>query len=279
MMVVPDWFWLAMLFSFGLAFGSFANVVIWRFPREESLSRPPSHCPACEHPIRVRDNVPLLSWVLLRGRCRDCGVRISSRYPAVELLSGSLWLLAGLSFDSRPATIVAVYLFYVLLILTFIDLDVLRLPNGLVLWLGLGGLVAVVVSQVSGVGFAPLTPVGSGLFSNPLLAAATGSVTAGGLSLGIAALYSGLRGRSGLGMGDVKLLVALGPFLGVYTVLVLFIGSVIGAVVGIAVAARRGEGLGAKIPFGPFLAIAAIVVAIAGVPLVDWYLGIVTGGR
>jgi leader peptidase (prepilin peptidase)/N-methyltransferase len=278
MFAAPDWFCFTALFVFGLLFGSFANVVIWRFPRGESLSSPPSHCPACDHSIRWRDNIPVLSWLLLRGRCRDCGTPIPVRYPLVELASAFLWVTAGLAFSPGPATLTAIFLFYLLLILSAIDLDFMRLPNGLVALLGGVGYLLVLLAQTVLPRLAPLTPVESGPFAQPVVAALIGSVSAGGLSLLIALLYRRVRGRSGLGMGDVKLLMALGAFLGVYTVLVLFIGSVFGAAIGIAIALRSPKGgMASKIPFGPFLALGAIVTALAGAPLVGWYLGLVTG--
>jgi leader peptidase (prepilin peptidase)/N-methyltransferase len=180
--------------------------------------------------------------------------------------------VAGYAFGLTPMTVTAVFLFYMLLVLAAIDLDTMRLPNGLVMLLAAVGYFAALANQVTGVGLAPLATVDSGIFAAPLVAAAAGSLTAGGLSWGIAALYQGVRGRSGLGMGDVKLLLALGPYLGVYTILVLFVGSLIGAVAGIALARNRSQGLAAKIPFGPYLAIGAIVTALGGVPMVRWYM-------
>jgi leader peptidase (prepilin peptidase)/N-methyltransferase len=111
-LTVPLWLFLTLMGAFGLIFGSFANVVIWRLPRRESLSQPPSHCPKCGTPIRPWDNVPIVSWLLLRGRCRDCGEPISWRYPAVEALSGALWVLAAAIYGPTPACIVAVVFFW-----------------------------------------------------------------------------------------------------------------------------------------------------------------------
>ncbi len=262
------------LFVLGLVFGSFANVVIWRFPRGESLSVPASHCPVCNHPIRWRDNIPVLSWALLRAKCRDCGAHISGRYPAVELATGLLWFACGARFGLSVEAVVAAVMCYLLLILSAIDLDTLRLPNALVGLLGAVGYAAVLVTQFFGIEAAPLTRAGGGLAS-PLLAAVAGSVIAGGLSLGIASVYKGVRGRAGFGMGDVKLLVALGPYLGIYNSAVLFLGSIIGAVWGVIAAWRSGRGLSAKIPFGPALALAAVVLLFFGPNLWEWYAGLV----
>lgn len=257
----------------GLVFGSFANVVIWRFPRGESLSSPASHCPACEHPVRPFDNVPVLSWLLLRGRCRDCGVSISPRYPAVELASGALWVLAGVRFGISWMTAVAIVFFYLLLVLSFIDLDTMRLPNPIVAMLAGLGLVAVLVGQLTSVAVAPLLAVG-GVLSQPLAAAIVGGLLAGGVSLGIAAIYSGVRGRSGFGMGDVKLLAAMGPFLGIYAVGVLFVGSVFATVWAVGSAMRGGGSMSMKFPFGPFLALGAVAMTLFGPQVVHWYLSL-----
>jgi len=256
----------------GLVFGSFANVVIWRFPRGESLSSPPSHCPACDHPIRWRDNVPVISWLILRGRCRDCGEPISVRYPLVELGSGALWVLAGATYGASARTPTAIALFYLLLILSLIDLDTMRLPNRLVAVLaGLGG-GALLIAQFGIADAAPLTPTEW----SPLVAGLVGAALGGGVSLGIATLYAALRKMSGFGMGDVKLLGALGLYFGPYVLMTLFVASLVGAVVGLALAGSSRESLRTKkIPFGPMLALGAVFTATAGPALWGWYVGLV----
>ena len=265
---------LLVLFAvYGSLLGSFANVVIWRVPRGESVVSPGSHCPGCGSAIRWYDNIPVASWLVLRGRCRDCRVAISPRYPAVEAASAALWLAAALMFGPGLQGLVAAVLFWTLLILAAIDLDTMRLPNVIVGPLAAFGFAAAAVSELSGLRLAPLVGLAdSGVLSSPLLSALVGSVAAAGLSLGIATLYAGVRGRSGFGMGDVKLLAALGPFLGPYTLLVLVLGSVLGAVIGVAgaVVAREAVG-GSKIPFGPFLAAGALIAAVWGPPLWSWY--------
>lgn len=252
-----------MAFVFGLVFGSFGNVVIWRFPRGESLSHPASHCPACGHPVRWYDNVPVASWVVLRAKCRDCGEPISLRYPTVELLTGVLWGACVLVFGATPKALVAIVMCYLLVLLGFIDLDTRRLPNPLVALLGGIGLLAVLVSQFTALDLLPL-PSTTGWASAPLVAALTGTLTAGGVSLAISAAYQGARGRAGLGMGDVKLLAALGPFLGPYTNGVFVLGSFLGVVWGVIAARKSGEGAATKFAFGPCLAIAAVIVAFWG---------------
>lgn len=262
---------------FGLLFGSFANVVIWRVPRGESVVSPGSHCPSCGRAIRWYDNVPIVSWALLRARCRDCGAPIAWRYPVVEALSGLLWAAAGIRFGLSLQAAMCVVLFCGLLVLTFIDMDTYRLPNPLVAALGAVGLLGAVVAQVTGVGAAPLVGVASaGLLSQPLVVSATGALLGAGVSGGIAALYGVARGRTGLGAGDVKLLGAIGLFTGPCVVLVLLLGSVVGTVVGVASAGVSRESVKTmKIPFGPFLAVGAVITVLWGAALWSWYAGMI----
>lgn len=272
-----QWFYLLCLAVFGLIFGSFANVVIWRFPRGESLATPGSHCPACGHPIRARDNVPIVSWLLLRRRCRDCGAPIAWRYPAVEALSGALWVAAGVAFGATPRAAVAVVLFYLLLILSFIDFDLMRLPNALVALLAGIGVCAVAVGQLTGIPLAPLTaPVAGGVLGEPVWNALAGVAAGGGFLLIVSGLYALVRGRRGLGFGDVKLIAAAGLFVGPYIVLALLVGSGLGLVGGVSLVVGGGEGpMGQRrFPFGPFLAAGIVVAALAGPALFVWYAGL-----
>jgi len=270
-----DVFYYSVVFVFGLIFGSFANVVIWRLPRGESLSVPASHCPLCETPITWYDNIPVLSWLLLLGRCRSCGAPISVRYPAVELLSGLLWLASAVRFGLSARAAVAAFFFYMLLLLAFIDADTMRLPNSLVGALGIVGLVCVSVAQISHLAAAPLYVGASGLLAEPGVYAIVGSVASAGFVLVVAAAYSRVRGRQGFGMGDVKLLGVMGLFLGVYTLVVLLLGSVGGAVFGLVQSRRSPEGIAHKFPFGPFLAAAAVIVALWGDRIVSGYLTLI----
>lgn len=271
---MPYGFFALIMFVLGLAFGSFANVVIWRFPRKESLSSPPSHCPSCDAPIRWHDNIPVVSWVALRGRCRACGEPISVRYPLVEALSGLLWLIAALEFGFSLRAGFAAAFFYLLLILSAIDLDAYRLPNPLVgLCAAVGG-VGAFLYQVTGLPAVPLVDFG-GWLASPLVAALVGALLSSGLALGIALLYARMRKREGFGMGDVKLLAAIGLFVGPYGLLVLFFASVAGAIAGIVAALRSDEGLAKAYPFGPFLAAAAVGVSLYGPGVWGWYMGLV----
>lgn len=257
---------------FGLLFGSFANVVIWRVPRGESVISPGSHCPRCGHSVRWYDNVPVISWIVLRGRCRDCGESISIRYPLVELASGILFALAAWRFGSSWQAVFASAVFWLLLVLSLIDLDHMRLPNPLVAFLAVVALLASVISQLIGIPLGPLVGVaGSGPLVSPLTSALVGAMIGMAVSGGTAAGYAVIRGKSGLGMGDVKLLGALGLVLGPYVLASLFFGSILGLVFGVATSNGRGLS-GRRIPFGPFLAGGAVIAAVSGPTIVSWYV-------
>jgi leader peptidase (prepilin peptidase)/N-methyltransferase len=272
--IALETFWYFASFIMGLVFGSFGNVVIWRLPRGESLSVPASHCPVCETPIAWYDNVPILSWLVLLGRCRSCGAPISVRYPSVELLSGLLWMAAVVHFGPSVQAAVCVFFFYVLMLLAFIDVDTMRLPNSLVGLLALVGLAGLAITQLSGVLAVPLMPLGDGALAIPWVFSLVGAVVSAGTVLAIALVYARVRGTDGFGMGDIKLLLVIGLFLGPYGLLVLVIGSFIGAFYGVIASRRSPEGMRHKFPFGPFLALSAVVVTLVGVPLVAWYVGL-----
>lgn len=260
---------------FGLLFGSFANVVIWRVPRGESIASPGSHCPGCEKPIAWFDNVPVVSWLVLRGKCRRCGIPIAVRYPIVEVASGALFGIAFLAYGPGLKAGLASAVFWFLLVLAAIDLDTMRLPNVLVGSLAGLALAAAAAAQLSGEGFAPLTGLAAGgVFAQPLVVAAVGALLGAGISGGVAAAYGAMRGKSGLGMGDVKLLGAMGLLLGPYVLFALFAGSIIGVVMGV-ISARGGSLSTTKIPFGPSLAAGGVLAALFGPAVVTWYLTLV----
>jgi leader peptidase (prepilin peptidase) / N-methyltransferase len=267
-----EWLYLVSLFVFGLVFGSFGNVVIWRLPRGESLSHPGSHCPKCGTSIHWYDNVPLLSWLLLRAKCRKCGAFISWRYPAVELLSGLLWLAAGLRFGWTLATVAAVVFLYLLLLLSFIDWDTMRLPNSLVGTLFGVGVLGATVSQFTRVSVTPLFAwSGGGPLAQPLAGAAVGAVLGGGVVLLISLTYAAVRKTQGMGMGDVKLLAAIGVFLGAYSIMALFLGTMLGALYGLIPVPGSNEGGHRKFPFGPFLASGGALTLFFGPQIWSWY--------
>lgn len=266
-------FFVAIAGLLGLVFGSFGNVVIWRFPRGESLSSPPSHCPSCDTPIKWYDNVPVVSWLLLRGRCRTCHAPIAIRYPLVELASAVLWVLAALRFGVSVRAVMAAALFYVLLLLSVIDIDTMRLPNAIVGTLALIGLGGVALSALGAGQAMPLVGAGTGEpWWRPLVLSGSGLLLGGGLTLGISAAYEAVRGRSGLGMGDVKLLGTLGLYVGLYVPMVLFFGSIFGAAYGLVAQRGSEEGMRSRIPFGPFLSAGAVVTVLWGESVLGWYL-------
>lgn len=261
--------------ALGLVMGSFANVVIWRLPKGENLSSPPSHCPACGTPVRWFDNVPVVSWVVLRARCRDCGSLIPWRYPFVEALCGLLfWLAARLYGHPAPAS-AAAGLFWFLVVLSFIDLDTMRLPNRLVAALAGLGAFAAILAQLSGIAVVPLVGVSSGPLSEPAVGAAAGAAAGAGASLLIAAAYAAVRRVEGFGMGDVKLLGAMGLFLGPYVLFAFIAAATIGSAWAVTLMLTRGAGVRDPLPFGPFLAAGGVMAVALGPQAVAWYLGAV----
>jgi len=245
--------------------------VIWRLPRARTSLTRALTARGVDTAIRWYDNVPILSWVLLGGRCRTCGMPISVRYPLVELLSGVLWLAAAWRFGMTWAAAAAVVFFYILQLLAFIDWDVMKLPNPLVLILLGAGVVGVIASQVLGVTVVPLFSSGPGIWNVPLVSAAAGALVAAGLTLAISLAYKLIRGGKGYGMGDVKLIAVIGVFLGLYSLMTMFFATLIGAVYGLVAARTSEEGGRLKIPFGPFIAAAAVIVTLSGPQLWAWY--------
>lgn len=246
----------------GLAVGSFLNVVIWRVPRGESVVSPPSHCPGCEAPIRPVDNVPVLSWLLLRGRCRHCRERISVRYPAVELLTAVLFALIAWQLGTSWELPAFLYLAAVAVALSLIDIDVHRLPN-----------VIVLPSYVVVALLLLLPAVIEGRWDDYLRAALGGAVLFAVYFL-LAFIYP-----AGMGFGDVKLAGVLGAYLGWlgWGVLVVggFLGFLLGGVVGGALMAVRRAGRKSKIPFGPFMLAGALASVFVGTAIADLYLDVV----
>ena len=236
----------------GLLIGSFLNVVAWRLPRGESLMRPASACPGCRTPIKPYDNIPVVSWLVLRGRCRHCAARISGRYPAVELTTAALYIAVALGRDGALDIALGLLLVTVLVPIALIDLDRRIIPNAITLPAAVAAVVAVAVIDLD---FVP----------EQLIA----GFAAGGFFLLAALLHP-----RGMGMGDVKLAGMLGLFLGRAVGPAIFVALVSGVLVGGLVIARRGAAEGRKtaVPFGPFLALGGIVALFVGEMLVDGYL-------
>jgi leader peptidase (prepilin peptidase) / N-methyltransferase len=251
---------------FGLAFGSFLNVCISRLPRHESVVRPGSRCPRCGTRIGSGDNIPILSWILLRGRCRHCRERIAWRYPAVEFATAALFLLCFLRFGLTVAGIGTGVLCFLLLGLAVMDAETMRLPDAFT-WPGI----------VLAVLFAEIQPADDWV---DRLAHAGESllwaVAAGAFLLLIRWLFFLVRHKEGLGMGDVKLLAMIAAWLGAApTILTLLLGALAAAIYGsFAVALSRGRRpfRTTRLPFGSFLCAAALYAIFAGDPIVAWYL-------
>jgi leader peptidase (prepilin peptidase)/N-methyltransferase len=237
---------------FGAIFGSFLNVVAYRLPRHESLIAPASHCPGCATPVKLYDNVPILSYLLLRGRCRSCSATISPRYPLVEALTAALCVGAVLTHRSAAGVAMSVILILLVVPAALIDLEHRIIPNRLT---AAGAVLALVIGLV-------LDPAGE---PERLIAGAA----AGGLLLLAALAYPG-----GMGMGDVKLAGVMGLFLGLDVAAAILVALVAGALAGATIVARKGarEGRKTAVPFGPFLALGALVGVFAGQPIVDLYV-------
>jgi leader peptidase (prepilin peptidase) / N-methyltransferase len=238
--------------ALGMLIGSFLNVVAWRLPRGESLVRPRSRCPRCETPIRPYDNVPVLSWLLLRGRCRTCKVPISARYPAVEAATAALYAAVAIGRHGALNVVLGLLLVTALVPIVLIDLDRRLIPNAITLP---ASVAAVAAGALIDPGFVP----------EQLIAGAA----AGGFFLLTALVHP-----RGMGMGDVKLAAVLGLYLGRAVAPAVLVALVSGVLVGVLVIARKGSREGRKIavPFGPFLALGALVALFAGDALVDAYL-------
>ncbi len=254
---MDDSFLIVAIFTFGAMVGSFLNVCIARIPEGRSIVHPRSQCPGCQSPIAWYDNIPIVSYLVLGGRCRACRTRISPVYPAVELLTGALavalWMRLGLS-----AAFAGYFIFAAALVtITFIDLDHRIIPDVI----SLPGIAAgIAISFVS-----PLvTPVDALL----------GVVVGGGSLLAVASAYQWIRGEEGMGGGDIKLLAMIGAFLGWQSVFVtLMVASVIGSIIGISLMVYQRADAKLAIPFGPFLACGALVYLFFGERILAFYFG------
>lgn len=247
---------LAAAFLFGLCIGSFLNVVIYRLPLGQSLATPPSRCRNCGYSLRWFDNIPVLSWALLRGRCRKCGISVSWQYPIVELIAGALFVLVVWQTPLGPLLVSRLLLVSILIALFGIDLEHQILPNSITLP---GIVIGLLLSLIAPPGWKD---------------AVLGTLLGAGILYAIAAGYYLWRREEGMGMGDVKMLAMIGAFLGWKAVLVtLVLSSFSGAIIGVILMSVQRGGMKFALPFGTFLAIGALVAMFVGEPLVAWYAG------
>lgn len=248
---------LLFIFIFGLLIGSFLNVCIYRLPKEESIVRPPSHCGACDHRLGPMDLIPVVSWLLLKGRCRYCGAKISARYALVELLTGFLFVFLALFYGFTAELGLMLVMTAIFIAIFFIDLDHSIIPDELVI----AGFISAAAYLVWGwtSGSLAFNPMDHGL----------GFLIGGGLYLLLAVITNG-----GMGGGDIKLMAMLGFWLGTSGVLwVILLSSNIGAVISLLLIAMKIKGRKDYIPFGPFIVMAAMLTALYQENLTAWLYG------
>lgn len=251
-------------FLLGAVIGSFLNVVIHRYPAGLSIVSPPSSCPRCGHRIRVWDNIPVLSYLILRGKCRDCGVGISLRYPLIELVNGLFYLAVYFHTGPRTGFFLLAAIVSMTLVLMYIDLDIQILPD---------------VVDIPGIAIGLLMGLlhlgdhhPNLVLSGSLLDSAAGALLGSGMLLSVAVIYKWLRKVDGMGMGDVKMLAMIGAVVGWRAVLpVIFLASISGAIFGVLMSIKSREGLQFAVPFGVFLGLGFLIVIFFGHTLLQWY--------
>ncbi|GKV68785.1 type 4 prepilin-like proteins leader peptide-processing enzyme [Sporosarcina sp. NCCP-2716] len=247
--------WAVLFFIYGTVFGSFYNVVGLRVPKKESIVSPPSHCTVCDRRLTLPDLVPVLSYVVLRGKCRGCGTKISPIYPFMEFITGGLFALAYVQFGFTVELAVALVFLSMLVIITVSDIAYMLIPDKILL----PAAILLALLRI----FSPLTP-----WWDSVLGAAAG--------FGILLLVA-IVSKGGMGGGDIKLFFVIGLVLGVQlTLLTLFLAALIGSIAGIIHLRRTGQGRKTPVPFGPSIAAAAVICYFAGDALVGWYLTLFT---
>ena len=269
------------VFLLGLIIGSFLNVCILRIPRAESVVLPSSHCTACNSEIKPYDNIPILSWLILRGRCRKCKTRISALYPTVELVTGLLFVACYLVFGITAEGLKWAVFAALVVVLTVTDFRERILPDRVnFVGLGLGLLLSLFTRPIDGTAlwlsghlfaFPPPQPMIS--FMDSLL----GAMGASGLLWLVAEGYFRARGREGMGLGDVKMMAMAGAFLGLQrALLTILLGSLLGSFIGVAVIALWRKGRDFELPFGTFLGAGALLVVFFGSATLAWYRSFLT---
>jgi len=267
-------------FLFGLIVGSFLNVCIVRLPHGNSIATPPSHCPRCKEPIRFYDNIPLVSFLILRGKCRHCSEPISWRYPLVELMNGLFYVLIVQEFWLSGEALLVMILCSSLIVITFIDYDhqiipdVISLP-GMVVGLALAPFFMSSLADPLPFHLGRLLPH-AGPWLTGFLNSLIGLLAGGGPLFAIGWLWEKLRKIEAMGGGDIKLMGMVGAFIGWKgALLTIMLGALTGSVVGIALIVFRKHEMEKVIPFGPFLAVGAVAAIFAGNDILSWYLGLI----
>lgn len=250
--------WSVFFFWVGACLGSFANVVIYRLPKNQSVVSPRSHCYSCNQPIKWFDNIPIISYLVLRGKCRNCMAKFSVRYLLVELLMASLFALAFVYYGWSYTLIEVLIFIFGIVVCVFIDFDHFILPD---------------IFTLSGIviGF-----IGSILIpERSILDSIFGILLGGGFLWALAFIYYQLTGREGMGGGDIKLLAWIGAVLGWKAVpFVILVSSIVGSLVGIVVSLKSKSGLKAVIPFGPYLGLGALLYLFGGQAIALWYISL-----
>lgn len=271
-MINPEfmaWYGTIVSLVFGLCIGSFLNVCIYRIPRGLSIVAPRSFCPGCGKPIAWYDNLPVLSFLFLRGRCRHCGMRISARYPLIEMLTGALFVMVWNRFGATALTPIFCVMVSGLVVATFVDFDFMIIPDRT----SLGGIAA-------GLVLSALVPTLHGVpdLAPALLRSVVGAASGGGILWLVAVVGKWAFKKDAMGLGDVKLLAAIGAFLGVpgviYTILA---SSIAGTVIGLTLIGLGGHQWRSRLPYGPYLAAGAVSWILGGDQLWNWYVQFITG--
>ncbi|PIQ98046.1 MAG: prepilin peptidase [Nitrospinae bacterium CG11_big_fil_rev_8_21_14_0_20_56_8] len=256
---LPHLFQAGFIFMIGLAVGSFANVCIYRIPKGESIVFPASHCPSCNQPIPARDNIPVLSFLLLGGRCRFCKTTIGRIYPVIEILTAVLITSGFLRLGPTPEFVIFMVLGPALVIITAIDLQHKIIPN---------------LITLPGILFG----LAGGIYLEGVTSSLIGLVLGSGIFLIIGEVYFRIRGDEGMGMGDVKYIAGAGALLGWQKILlVIFIGALLGSIVGVAGMVEKKLNYMSQIPFGPFLAAGTLIAFFWGDQLIHLYLAAASG--
>ncbi len=257
--MTPEIILFSTAFIFGACIGSFLNVCIYRIPRSESIVNPGSRCPKCMEPIRFYDNIPIISYIFLLGRCRHCNIHIPVRYPFIEFLGGMAALSLILKFGPCVEALVYFVFIAILMVATFIDIDLQIIPDVITL-------PGIVVFFLLSLAVPDMT------WDKSLI----GIIAGGGSLLAVAWIYSLLTGKEGMGGGDIKLLAMIGAITGWEGVLfTIMMASAIGTLAGISVMVKTGKNMKLAVPFGPFLSIGAILYIFFGQQIIYWYFNLI----